>query len=153
MRTNRHLKTGKNADDVENGISAMTNPALEAVVRTKGIYIGAPACFELELAMQHLASAFGRFNSYVVGSALKRADWRFGDHMPAFAVPARAGSYIGRTGQRKSQHLARPCQPAPERSVVIISRKNRYAVRIQGCQYRTVFQRHCFQLVLLSLRA
>lgn len=48
----------------------------QTAARTKGIYIGAPACFELELAMQHLASAFGRFNSYVVGSALKRADWR-----------------------------------------------------------------------------
>lgn len=44
--------------------------------RTKGIYVGAPACFALELACQHLNAAFGEFGCYVVGSALERPDWR-----------------------------------------------------------------------------
>lgn len=46
--------------------------------RKKGIYVGAPACFALELACQHLDAAFGdgSFGCYVVGSALERADWR-----------------------------------------------------------------------------
>lgn len=43
--------------------------------RTKALYIGAPACFKLELACQHLARAFGE-NCYIVGSVTKRADWR-----------------------------------------------------------------------------
>lgn len=44
--------------------------------RTKGIYIGAPACFALELACKHINDAFGGFHCYVVGSALERPDWR-----------------------------------------------------------------------------
>jgi hypothetical protein len=44
--------------------------------RKKGIYVGAPACFELELACQQLSQAFGGFGCYLVGSALERADWR-----------------------------------------------------------------------------
>lgn len=53
--------------------------------RVKGIYIGAPACFALELAARHIAEAYGAFRSdddgwaggiYVVGSALQRPDWR-----------------------------------------------------------------------------
>ncbi len=44
--------------------------------RTKFIHIGAPACFALELAMQHVNSAFGGYGSYVVGSCLERPDWR-----------------------------------------------------------------------------
>lgn len=45
--------------------------------RTKGIYIGAPACFELELCCRHINEAFtGHYGCYVVGSALERADWR-----------------------------------------------------------------------------
>lgn len=44
--------------------------------RRKGIYIGAPACFALEQACQHLSKAFGEYGCYVVGSCLERADWR-----------------------------------------------------------------------------
>jgi hypothetical protein len=58
-------------------------PAVAEVAhRKKGIYIGAPACFALELAARHLAEAFGCYGGahisglYVVGSALVRADWR-----------------------------------------------------------------------------
>ena len=44
--------------------------------RVKGIYIGAPACFALELEAKHLCKAFGGWGCYVVGSALQRSDWR-----------------------------------------------------------------------------
>ncbi len=44
--------------------------------RKKGVYVGAPACFRLELACQHLRQAFGSYGLYLVGSALERADWR-----------------------------------------------------------------------------
>lgn len=47
--------------------------------RRKASYIGAPACFELELAMRHIMDAFGQddaFGCYVVGSALDRPDRR-----------------------------------------------------------------------------
>lgn len=48
--------------------------------RKKGIYIGAPKCFALELACQQLWAAFdpahGLGGIYVVGSALERPDWR-----------------------------------------------------------------------------
>ena len=44
--------------------------------RQKGIHVGAPACFLLELACKPLNEAFGGFGCYVVGSALERPDWR-----------------------------------------------------------------------------
>lgn len=44
--------------------------------RVKGIYVGAPACFELELACQHIIAAFPGAYCCLVGSALERADWR-----------------------------------------------------------------------------
>lgn len=44
--------------------------------RRKANHIGAPACFELELACKHLREAFGGFGVYQVGSSLDRADWR-----------------------------------------------------------------------------
>jgi len=44
--------------------------------RVKGVYVGAPACFALELACQHLAKAFGGYGLYLVGSAMQRPDWR-----------------------------------------------------------------------------
>lgn len=47
----------------------------DAPKRTKHLYIGAPACFKLELACRHLARAFGE-NCYIVGSVTERADWR-----------------------------------------------------------------------------
>lgn len=52
--------------------------------RRKGIYIGAPACFALELACRQLNEAFGfagnyGTNIYIVGSVLERADWRDAD--------------------------------------------------------------------------
>lgn len=53
------------------------NPTPEP--RKKFVHIGAPACFALEQAMQHVNAAFDsrdNFGSYVVGSALERADWR-----------------------------------------------------------------------------
>jgi hypothetical protein len=44
----------------------------------KASYVGAPACFALELACKHLRDAFGagRGGIYQVGSSLSRADWR-----------------------------------------------------------------------------
>lgn len=71
--------------------------------RKKGMYIGAPACFALEEAIRHIAEAFGAYRGYsndgdtrwgggiyIVGSCLKRADWRDVDvryimHDDAFA--------------------------------------------------------------------
>lgn len=44
--------------------------------RKKGIYVGAPACYALELACKELNEAFGGFGCYLVGSALERSDWR-----------------------------------------------------------------------------
>lgn len=49
--------------------------------RAKGVHIGAPACFALEMAMKQLRDAFpstdGEFvGVYVVGSALERPDFR-----------------------------------------------------------------------------
>jgi len=43
--------------------------------RKKFIYVGAPACFVLELACQDLNRAFDG-QCYLVGSALEREDWR-----------------------------------------------------------------------------
>lgn len=43
--------------------------------RKKANYVGAPAIFALELACQQLREAFG-WGLYLVGSALKRPDWR-----------------------------------------------------------------------------
>jgi hypothetical protein len=44
--------------------------------RKKAVYIGAPACFALEQACQHINDALGGYGCYVVGSALERQDWR-----------------------------------------------------------------------------
>ena len=44
--------------------------------RKKLVYIGAPACFKLELAIRQVCEAFGETACYVVGSALERPDWR-----------------------------------------------------------------------------
>lgn len=47
--------------------------------RTKFCYIGAPAAFRLELAMQHVWRSWGHADHvgcYVVGSCLERPDWR-----------------------------------------------------------------------------
>lgn len=49
--------------------------------RSKGIYIGAPACFALEEAIRPVCDAFGAYGDagvgcYVVGSSLERPDWR-----------------------------------------------------------------------------
>ena len=48
--------------------------------RKKFCYIGAPAIFRLELAMQHISrawsGAYDHVGCYVVGSALERPDWR-----------------------------------------------------------------------------
>lgn len=44
--------------------------------RVKGVYVGAPACFALELACQTINRAFNGFGCYLVGSALERSDWR-----------------------------------------------------------------------------
>lgn len=44
--------------------------------RAKAVYIGAPACFALELACRQLVEAFDSYGCYLVGSALDRQDWR-----------------------------------------------------------------------------
>jgi hypothetical protein len=43
---------------------------------TKAIYIGAPACFALELACRDICEAFNGYGCYVVGSVLDKPDWR-----------------------------------------------------------------------------
>lgn len=50
--------------------------ALEKKPRRKGIHIGAPACFALEIACKTINDAFKGFGCYVVGSVLERPDWR-----------------------------------------------------------------------------
>lgn len=42
----------------------------------KASYIGAPAIFALELACQHIRSAFGNYGCYLVGSSMEKPDWR-----------------------------------------------------------------------------
>lgn len=54
----------------------MTDEADLPPKRKKGVYVGAPACFHLELACQHVNAAFGGFGCFLVGSALERPDWR-----------------------------------------------------------------------------
>ena len=45
--------------------------------RKKTSYIGAPAYFKLEMALQQVNAAFGSsYGCYVVGSSLERPDWR-----------------------------------------------------------------------------
>jgi hypothetical protein len=44
--------------------------------RKKSIYVGAPSCFALEQACQHICDALGGYGCYIVGSALERPDWR-----------------------------------------------------------------------------
>lgn len=44
--------------------------------KIKAVYIGAPACFALEQACQHINQAFDSYGCYVVGSSLERQDWR-----------------------------------------------------------------------------
>ncbi len=51
-------------------------PLPDDAKRTKGVYIGAPACFALEEAIRPVCEAFGVHCCYVVGSSLQRADWR-----------------------------------------------------------------------------
>ena len=48
----------------------------EAERRPKGIHVGAPATFALELALRQVCEAFNVSACYIVGSALERADWR-----------------------------------------------------------------------------
>lgn len=43
---------------------------------TKAIYVGAPACFALELACREISEAFDGYGCYVVGSSLERPDFR-----------------------------------------------------------------------------
>lgn len=57
----------------------MSQEPEEPARRKKGVYVGAPACFALELACEQLNRAFAgrnRFCCYLVGSALQRPDWR-----------------------------------------------------------------------------
>ena len=57
-------------------------PDVKANKRKKGIYIGAPACFALEMAVRQVCEAFGGYRPpyysgcYIVGSVLERQDWR-----------------------------------------------------------------------------
>lgn len=48
--------------------------------RKKGLYIGAPACFALELAIRPVCEAFRAYSEeggcYLVGSVHHRQDWR-----------------------------------------------------------------------------
>lgn len=54
----------------------MKKPKTTNPKRIKGIYIGAPACFALELACREITNAFGLYGCFVVGSSLDRPDWR-----------------------------------------------------------------------------
>lgn len=53
---------------------------MENTPKKKAVYIGAPACFALELALSQVVEAFGGYSSgigcYVVGSALEKPNWR-----------------------------------------------------------------------------
>lgn len=57
-------------------------PPPEQPDRTKGVYIGAPACFALEEAIRPVCDAFqvytgsGTSGCYLVGSCLERLAWR-----------------------------------------------------------------------------
>ena len=45
--------------------------------RTKGTYIGAPACFALDMCCRQIREAFNvHYGVYQVGSSLERQDWR-----------------------------------------------------------------------------
>ena len=63
----------------------------------KACYVGAPAIFALEQACQIIVDAFGRdYGCYLVGSALKRADWRDVDEVPGralFLLPTNVGDF------------------------------------------------------------
>jgi hypothetical protein len=56
-------------------VSGVAKPSPTAT-RKKGVYVGAPACFALEMACHDVVRAFGGFGCYLVGSALERPDWR-----------------------------------------------------------------------------
>jgi hypothetical protein len=50
--------------------------AREGERRPKVNYIGAPACFALELECKKICEAFNGYGCYLVGSAIERPDWR-----------------------------------------------------------------------------
>jgi hypothetical protein len=81
----RHMKRQPCEDCMAEGskvLSKQIGDGLESLKRRKAFYIGAPACFALELAVRQVCEAFGvyqgkRFGGcYIVGSVLERADWR-----------------------------------------------------------------------------
>jgi len=43
---------------------------------SKPCYIGAPACFALELACRDICDAFDGYGCFLVGSCLEKSDWR-----------------------------------------------------------------------------
>jgi hypothetical protein len=60
-------------------MSPLTNPdpvGQKGEAVSKPCYIGAPACFALEMACRDICAAFDGYGCYVVGSALARPDWR-----------------------------------------------------------------------------
>lgn len=73
---------GVTREELEKGrAEAAANPA--TVKRHKGVYLGAPACFALELAIRPVCEAYGVYDGreyrggcYLVGSVLQRPDWR-----------------------------------------------------------------------------
>lgn len=57
-------------------LKAFASKPPRPAARKKAIYIGAPACFALEMACQQVNAAFGGHGCFVVGSALERPNWR-----------------------------------------------------------------------------
>lgn len=79
--TGVEAKTGHTCINNDGGTPSRTCDACEQEQqetrrRHKSIYIGAPACFALEMAIRPVCEAFGVHCCYVVGSALERQDWR-----------------------------------------------------------------------------
>jgi hypothetical protein len=74
IHLNRRMLIGSLRNQEISRGEAVTQEKLEQ--RTKGIYVGAPACFSLEIECRLISEAFGGYGCYVVGSALERPDWR-----------------------------------------------------------------------------
>lgn len=56
--------------------SASLAADVQAALTPKATYVGAPACFLLEQAAQHVTKAFNTVGCFLVGSALTRPNWR-----------------------------------------------------------------------------
>ena len=72
----RHVSVQEIVDTVADKAFKLVEERLTSCEQIKASYIGAPACFKLELACKHINDAFGMYGCYLVGSAARRPDWR-----------------------------------------------------------------------------